>query len=135
MKLLRTIFFMMIVIFHSKNIFCQSANLDNVTASINNYQIQNLNEKTFVHTDKSFYVAGEIIWFKIYNVDASSYQLLDISKVAYVEIISKDQKPVLQAKISLKGGLGDGSFYLPFSINSGNYILRTYTSWDEKFFT
>src|ERR1700722_17175802 len=133
MKFFKVIFFILILILHSKNIFCQSGTLDNIAASVNSYQKQNLQEKIFVHTDKSFYVAGEIIWFKIYNVDGASYQLLDVSKVAYIEIIGKDQKPVLQAKISLKGGLGDGSFYLPFSINSGNYILRAYTNWMKNF--
>ncbi|HLY70935.1 MAG TPA: hypothetical protein VKR53_14480, partial [Puia sp.] len=132
-KFFKTIFFILILILYSKNIFSQSGVLDNIAASVNGYQKQYLQEKIYVHSDKSFYVAGEIIWFKIYNVEAASYQLLDISKVAYVEIIGKDQKPVLQAKISLKGGLGDGSFYLPFSINSGNYILRAYTNWMKNY--
>src|SRR5271154_2785856 len=123
----------MLSFFLSENIFCQSEVLNNISTSFNNYQQQYLQEKVFVHTDKSFYVAGEIIWFKIYNVDAGSYNLLDISKLAYVEILNKDQKPVLQAKISLNKGLGSGSFYLPFSIASGNYILRAYTSWMKNF--
>ncbi|HEX4375038.1 MAG TPA: hypothetical protein VHZ50_17160, partial [Puia sp.] len=132
--MLKRIFFLVVIsICFFENIYCQSGFEDNIKNSFTNYQKQYLQEKTFVHTDKSFYVAGEIIWFKIYNVDAASYQPLDVSKVAYVEIIGKDQKPVLQGKISLRGGLGDGSFYLPFSINSGNYILRAYTSWMKNF--
>ena len=85
-------------------------------------------EKIFTHTDKDLYFAGEIAWFKIYALDASTLHPLSISKVAYVEIISKE-RPILQAKIALDEGLGSGSFQLPFSIPSGNYILRVYTSW------
>lgn len=90
-------------------------------------------EKLFVHTDKNFYLAGEIIWFKIYNVDGVRHQPTDMSKIAYLEIIDKDNKPVMQGKIALKKGKGNGSFYLPSSVNSGNYRLRAYTRWMKNF--
>ena len=86
-------------------------------------------EKIFVHTDKEFYLAGEILWFKLYVLDAASHRQTGLSKIAYVEIVSNDQHPALQAKIALADGLGNGSFQLPFSIHSGNYIFRAYTRW------
>jgi hypothetical protein len=92
-------------------------------------------EKLYVHTDKNFYLAGELLWFKIYNVDGAQYQPADLSKIAYVEILDKDNKPVMQAKISLSKGKGNGSFYLPVSVNSGNYKLRAYTNWMKNFST
>ncbi|HXB92829.1 MAG TPA: hypothetical protein VNU72_11080 [Puia sp.] len=88
-----------------------------------------IEEKLFAHTDKEFYLAGEIVWFKLYVVDAAGHHLLGLSKVAYVELIPDDQRPVLQARIALTRGLGNGSFQLPFSIHSGNYTLRAYTNW------
>jgi len=97
------------------------------------YSQQNLQEKIFAHTDKLFYVCGEIIWFKLYNVDAYFNKPLTISKIAYVELLSSDQKPLLRAKIELNEGTGSGSFMLPFSLNSGIYILRAYTSWMKNF--
>ncbi|WP_207622346.1 hypothetical protein [Niastella koreensis] len=90
-------------------------------------------EKMYVHTDKNFYVAGELLWFKIYNVDGALYQPADLSKIAYVEILDKDNKPVMQAKVQLSRGKGNGSFFLPVSINSGNYKLRAYTNWMKNF--
>ncbi len=36
------------------------------------YQSKNFQEKLFVHTDKNFYLAGEILWFKIYAVDITN---------------------------------------------------------------
>ncbi len=86
-------------------------------------------EKIYVHTDKNYYVAGEIIWFKLYYLDAATHQKTDISKVAYVEILDKAFKPVLQAKVSLNPDGGAGSLYLPLTLNSDNYILRAYTTW------
>ncbi len=97
------------------------------------YQINNYNEKIFAHTDKTFYVAGESIWFKLYCVDENFHKPSDVSKVAYVEIINAANKPVLQAKISLDEGSGNGSFIIPSYISSGNYMLRAYTKWMENF--
>lgn len=107
--------------------------LNKIKRSFDQYRSQNLLEKLYVHTDKTFYVAGEILWFKIYDVDGTYNKPLNLSKVAYVEIIDKDLKPVLQAKISMENAQGNGSFFVPLSIRSGNYRLRAYTSWMKNF--
>ena len=79
-----------------------------LTRDLDQYRSQHLQEKMFVHTDKECYLAGEICWFKIYVVDAGLHCPLDLSKVAYLEWLDKDNKPVLQAKVSLSKGHGDG---------------------------
>ena len=86
-----------------------------------------------MHTDKSFYVAGEILWFKIYYVNAIDHKPLQVSKVAYVEILNKDGRAELQAKISLEPGQRKGSFYLPITLATGNYTIRAYTNWMKNF--
>jgi hypothetical protein len=93
----------------------------------------NLQEKIYVHSDKNFYLAGEICWFKIYYVDGFFNKPLGLSKVAYVEVLDKNNTAVLQAKVALKEGNGEGSFLLPVSISSGKYKLRAYTSWMKNF--
>jgi hypothetical protein len=97
------------------------------------YRQHHLQEKLFLHTDKEFYLAGEICWFKVYTVDGSSQKPIDLSKVAYLEWLDKDNKPVLQAKVGLSEGHGDASVYLPLSLRSGNYKLRAYTNWMKNF--
>ncbi len=111
----------------------QSESLNYLQSRLIQYHQQVLVEKIFVHTDKSFYLAGEVIWFKVYDVDGSSNKPLDLSKLAYVEIVNADQKPLLQAKIALKNGSGQGSFFLPVSAISGNYTIRAYTNWMKNF--
>jgi hypothetical protein len=100
-----------------------------------NYQQHALQEKLFVHTDKSFYLTGETIWFKLYNLDAGSHKASAISKVAYVEILNHEGRAVLQAKVGLNenNGNGNGSFLLPAHLASGNYLLRAYTNWMKNF--
>ncbi len=100
---------------------------------LDQYASQRLQEKLYVHTDKEFYLAGEICWFKLYVVDAGSHHPLDLSKIAYLEWLDKNNKPVMQTKISLTGGHGHGSLFLPLTIRSGNYKLRAYTSWMKNY--
>jgi hypothetical protein len=111
----------------------QSDALTSVQTRADNWHNVVLQEKLFVHTDKSFYLAGEILWCKLYCVEGDTHRPLDISKLAYVEIIDRDGKPVLQGKIALEKGLGEGSFYLTPSAASGNYRLRAYTNWMKNF--
>ena len=101
--------------------------------SVENYTKNNLQEKLYVHTDKNFYVANEICWFKIYNVDAIFNKPLNISKVAYVELIDNNNKAVWQEKIALTEGTGNGSILIPNAITTGNYTLRAYTNWMKNF--
>jgi hypothetical protein len=107
--------------------------LTNVQNNFTAYQENNLQEKLYVHTDKSFYVTGEILWFKIYCVDGSTNKMLDLSKVAYVDILDNNHTAVMQAKIALKDGKGSGSLLIPVSLINGNYQLRAYTSWMKNF--
>ncbi|MDO6430746.1 hypothetical protein Q4E93_09110 [Flavitalea sp. BT771] len=100
---------------------------------LDQYTAQRLEEKLYIHTDKEFYMAGEICWFKLYVVDASGHHPLDLSKVAYLEWLDRNNKPVLQTKIGLHKGHGNGSLFLPFTLRSGNYKLRGYTSWMKNF--
>jgi len=104
-----------------------------IQTQFNQYNRQALQEKLFVHTDKPFYVAGDIMWFKIYYVDGNFNKPLNVSKVAYLEVLNKDQKPLMQAKIAMKDGSGSGSFFIPLSLGSGNYKLRAYTNWMKNF--
>lgn len=99
----------------------------------NSFQEKGMQEKLYLHTDRGGYLAGEICWFKIYNVDAFFNRPLGVSKIAYVELINSSKNPVLQAKIPLSEGSGNGSLQLPVSLASGKYLLRAYTMWMKNF--
>jgi len=112
---------------------CPAQVLNQIKNSFNQYGQESVQEKIFVHTDKSTYLPGEIIWFKIYNVDASVHKSISLSKVVYIDVLDREQNAVLQAKIAMKNGVGSGSLYIPVSLNSGNYKLRGYTNWMKNF--
>jgi len=118
----------------TKSFSQQQATINTVVNKLRDYRGSTLQEKLYVHTDQSFYMTGELIWLKIYCVDASVFTPLAVSKVAYAELIDRDKKPAVQAKIALNDdGHGYGSVFLPSLLNSGHYILRVYTNWMKNF--
>jgi hypothetical protein len=90
-------------------------------------------EKLFVHLDQPTYSAGETIWLKAYAVDGTRHCPLALSRVAYVEVLDANQKPVAQASLALRQGSGHGSVVLPAQLASGRYTVRAYTSWMQNF--
>lgn len=129
MKQLLTIF----ILCCSQVIMAQVFNADTLQRKFEQYSLDHLQEKIFVHTDKNFYMAGEVAWFKIYTTDGSFNRPLDFSKVAYTEILDAENKVIFQSKIAITNAHGNGSFAIPFSVNTGNYQLRAYTSWMKNY--
>lgn len=115
----------------SFNCFAQTPT--DILNKFKSYSQNNLQEKLFVHTDRQNYLTGEIIWFKIYAVDGMYNNPLNLSKVAYVDILDNQQNAILQAKIILKEGSGSGSLFIPVSVSNGNYKFRAYTNWMKNF--
>ena len=110
-----------------------SGSVSALVQPFDNYRRQTLQEKLFVHTDQAVYLTGETMWFKVYCVDGTYHKPLDLSKVAYVELLDAAQRSVLQAKVALNANGGNGTLFLPASLNSGNYRLRAYTNWMKNF--
>ncbi len=106
--------------------------LDNSQQLFSDYQENNYQEKLFVHTDRDTYLTSEIIWFKIYSLNA--YQnTVGFSKVVYVDVLDEKNNFMLQAKVSFENGIGSGSFYIPKTIKTGVFKLRAYTNWLKNF--
>ena len=86
-------------------------------------------EKIFVHYNAPILFSGDYLYYKLYNINSKTQKLSNISKIAYVELIGKDLNYVFKHKTVLKSGLGQGDFFIPTSIPSGNYKLIAFTKW------
>lgn len=129
----KSILLLQVILCFSFSSIAQKSGIDTLLKRFDNHRRNSLQEKLFLHIDRSYYLAGEILWFKVYNVDGSFHKPLDLSKVAYIEILSPENHPVLQTKVALLNGYGDGSIFLPASLSSGNYQVRAYTNWMKNF--
>ena len=93
----------------------------------------NYREKVFLHLDKSYYNAGEDIWFKVYLLNAASHLWDAIRNVVYVDIVGPDNKIIDFKIIRIVDGIGNGDFALPSDLNGGGYTLRAYTNYMRNF--
>jgi hypothetical protein len=113
--------------------FSQKKGNDDLQQQFVQFHANALQEKLYVHTDKTFYLAGEVIWFKLYAADGLLHKPLSVSSIAYLEIIDKNRRPLLQEKINIEEGTGTGSLIIPASVATGSYTLRAYTNWMKNF--
>ncbi len=92
-----------------------------------------LQEKLYMHIARDFYLTGETMWVRIYQVDATHHRPVNLSKVAYVEILNRDNEPVVQAKIELDEDGGHSGLFIPATLSTDTYLVRAYTNWMRNF--
>ena len=130
---IRTIATLILLLGFTTAVWAQPNLLDTLVVKFSRHRETFLQEKMYAHTDRSFYLTGETLWFKIYDVDGVVHKPLSLSSVAYAELVDQGGFAVLQAKIEMRGGFGSGSFFLPASLSSGHYKLRVYSNWMKNF--
>ncbi len=98
-----------------------------------NYLMNQSVETIYAEVAQESIVSGETLWFKILVTNGAQMTSQDLSKVAYVELIAPDGKAVIQAKILLEHGSGNGSWVVPNSLSGGIYKLKAYTRWAKTY--
>ena len=129
----RTVSLLLLILLCAASVNAQQASLDTLVNRFDRFRSHGVGEKIYAHVNQKFFITGETLWFKVFAVDATLHKPLDLSKVAYAEVLDKANFPVLQAKIKLNDGRGSGSLFLPASLSTGQYRLRIYTNWMKNF--
>jgi hypothetical protein len=130
---IKTVFISAMLVFFSNSVSAQENLMDTLTKKFELYRKNNLQEKLYLHIDRTGFVTGETLWFSVYCVNGTTHRPLAMSKVAYIEILDGSNLPVAQCKVELKNATGDGSLFIPASINTGNYTIRAYTRWMRNY--
>ncbi len=107
--------------------------VNDIIPDFQSYRNTHYQEKVYLHSDRSFYLTGETIWFKVYCMDGTFHKPSDLSKIIYVQLIRDSLEDVAHSIVSVDNGSGSGSIYLPTTLRSGNYTLRAYTRWMKNF--
>jgi hypothetical protein len=94
----------------------------------NNFSQKVLVEIMTIHTDKDFYVSGEIIHFTVNGYNG-------ISDIIYIELVNGRNEIVGQQRLNCDKLSANGEFILPHSAESGYYVIQAYTSWNMNFGT
>lgn len=87
------------------------------------------NENIFVHANNTTLVAGETLHCKFYCLNAPTNNFSSNSKIARVEIVNNEKQIISSDKVYLENGTGEGDFFIPTTIETGNYKLIAYTNW------
>lgn len=130
---LKAIFLFAILFLSGNSTWAQQNLLDTLSGKFDLYRQRNLQEKLYVHLDRTNFITGETLWFSIYCVNGSTHRSLAMSKVAYIEILDRNNQSVVQSKVELENSAGNGSLFIPASLNTGNYTVRAYTSWMKNY--
>ena len=93
--------------------------------SINVFAENPVRERVYVQTDKQTYISGELLWMKLYLTSETGLPS-SFSKIGYVEILDESAS-LVQTKLDIVDGIGEGWMELPVSLPTGYYILKAYT--------
>ena len=98
-------------------------------------------EKIYVQTDRSRYLPGETIWFRVHLVDAVFLKQANASRYVYVELTNPTNQLVERVKLRPDStGCFYGQIQLEDELGEGGYVLRAYTQFmqnvgEDYFFT
>ncbi|MDP2686120.1 MAG: TonB-dependent receptor plug domain-containing protein [Aequorivita sp.] len=96
---------------------------------LNEYTTEKYPEKIYIHTDRSYYTAGENIWFNTYLVNGVTHKKSEKSKVIYVELINEQNEVISDRKLFTESIGVNGDFKLPIDLPEGTYLLRAFTNY------
>ncbi len=82
-------------------------------------------DRIYLQTDRSAYVAGEIIWFKSYLFSALTPGSLGTN--LFIDLIDESGKQIHQGKVPILGGVAAGNLKLPLTLAQGVFFIRAYT--------
>jgi hypothetical protein len=85
-------------------------------------------EKIFVHLNKTVYVAGETLHYKVYVVNGKSPLQVPESKILYFALSEHKNGEQIQWRVNLNKSSLHGSYRLPVNMNAGVYELAAYTN-------
>lgn len=121
------------------SVVCWSATFaqQNTEDKVIDYYSKVPQEKLYVHTDKSVYVAADTIWMRVHMVDAATNKPVSRSKYVYVELLDNNDSRVIR-RIMIKAdkdGVFANMIALPSDIRAGSYTLTAYSQWMRNFGT
>ena len=95
-------------------------------------------ERTFLQMDRTVYVGGETVFYKLYVIDITTRKRSDLSKTGYILFRDANSNPVLKIRVNIQRGVSSGCIELPDTLSSGVYQVVSFTGFmrniDEEHF-
>ncbi len=88
-------------------------------------------EKVYLHTDKDHYLSGETVWFKAYLY--SGFTPSKTSANLFTELVGKNGEVIKRQLSPINESTASGQVDVPANLETGTYLLRSYTHWMLNF--
>jgi len=85
-------------------------------------------EAAYLQTDRTVYIAGESVFYKLYVLEADTKQRSERSKVGYVILRDANLNSSVKIRVKIDTGISSGSFILPDTLTSGVYQIVAFTA-------
>ncbi|GMN10115.1 Plug domain-containing protein [Croceitalea sp. MTPC9] len=115
--------------FSNQNLGQKNVVFENILGKLAIYNNTSDFEKTYITTDKDFYINGETIWYKVFLLNGFSLTATDESNVIYTELVNSKDSVLVRQKLFNQGLGAQGSIELPEKIEKGDYRLIAYTKY------
>ncbi|MEM9361477.1 MAG: TonB-dependent receptor plug domain-containing protein [Bacteroidota bacterium] len=109
--------------------FGENEKHDKISGKLRSYSTLNGPEKLYVLSDKSYYKAGEVIWFKTYLVNGVTHQKSEKSNVIYVDLLNQSDSVIIKRRLYAEGIGASGDIKTDEDFVQGKYRLRAYTKY------
>ncbi|MEZ2414807.1 TonB-dependent receptor [Muriicola sp. E247] len=86
-------------------------------------------EKIRLHTDKSSFLPGEVVFFRADVFTGPDQLRVSASEVLKVEFLNEKGELLLSQFHRIENGISAGSLEIPKKLQEGVYYLRAYTQW------
>lgn len=113
--------------------FAQIDFSDIITNNLNNYLINNLQEKVFVETNLEQFDIGDTIWFKATITDAIKHLPAVDEKMFYIDLVSPENKVVYHQVYNIFAGFAGGYLPIKDDFSYGSYKLIAYTNFMKNY--
>ena len=104
-----------------------------IDSMMNIYRDSFPQEKMYVQFDKSYYTAGDKIWFKTYIMNGPFPS--EVSRTVFAELINDNGTVVQRATIPVLSSSAASNFEIPLKYTGRSLHFRAYTKWMLNFDT
>ena len=73
--------------------------------------------------------SGEYLYFGLHCFNVQTRKTSQISKIAYVALVDREGKTLIEQKLRLAQGKAYGEYFMPATLETGTYKLVAYTKW------
>lgn len=106
----------------------QETFVDKVKLKINSQTTQQNEEALYLHTNGQTFTAGDTIWFKAYNLNASTLKNSKKSHILTLSLLNSANEIIISQQHVIDEGKSNGDLFLPDSIQAGHYQIVAYTN-------